>query len=110
VQHPVWAWRLGDGIVVAHPGEAYSRLQSTLRSRFPEVPITVANLTNGPGFVYLPTRDAYDRGAYQAWQTPLAPGSLERLEEHACALVTELLTAPTQPESVPCPSNPEEPA
>lgn len=92
VQHPVWAWRLGDAILVAHPGEAYSRLQTTLRSRFPGTPILVANLTNGPGFVYLPTRDAYDRGAYQAWQTPLRAGSLDRLEQRAIELVADLLT------------------
>lgn len=92
VQHPVWAWRLGDAVIVGHPGEAYSRLQTTLRARFPETPIVVMNLTNGPGFVYLPTRDAYDRGAYQAWQTPLAPGALDLLEEHAVAVVAALLT------------------
>lgn len=91
VQHPVWAWRLGDAVIVGHPGEAYSRLQTTLRARFPEVPIVVMNLTNGPGFVYLPTRDAYDRGAYQAWQTPLAPGALDLLEEHAVEVVAALL-------------------
>lgn len=91
VPHPVWAWRLGDAIIVGHPGEAYSTLQTTLRARFPETPIVVMNLTNGPGFVYLPTRDAYDRGAYQAWQTPLAPGALELLVEHATAVVTDLL-------------------
>ncbi|MGM1018295.1 MAG: hypothetical protein ACQEW8_12240 [Actinomycetota bacterium] len=91
VQHPVWAWRLGDAIVVAHPGEAYSRLQRTLRDRFADTPIVVMNLTNGPGFVYLPTREAYARGAYQAWQTPLASGALERLEEHAIQLVERLL-------------------
>jgi hypothetical protein len=49
------------------------------------------NLTNGPGFVYLPTRDAYDRGAYQAWQTPLAPGALELLVEHAADAIADLL-------------------
>lgn len=91
VQHPVWAWRLGDAVLVGHPGEAYSRLQRTLRERFPGVPIVVMNLTNGPGFVYLPTRQAYERGAYQSWQTPLAPGGLELLEEHASALVAHLL-------------------
>lgn len=91
VQHPVWAWRLGDAVIVGHPGEAYSRLQTTLRARFPETPIVVMNLTNGPGFVYLPTRDAYDRGAYQAWQTPLAPGALELLEEHVVGVVAALL-------------------
>lgn len=92
VRHPVWAWRLGDAVIVGHPGEAYSRLQTTLRSRFPETPIVVMNLTNGPGFVYLPTRDAYDRGAYQAWQTPLAPGALDLLEQHAVEVVADLLT------------------
>ncbi|MHC9046914.1 hypothetical protein ACYX8G_20195 [Microbacterium saperdae] len=91
VQHPVWVWRLGDAIIVGHPGEAYSLLQTTLRDRFPGTPIVVMNLTNGPGFVYLPTRDAYDRGAYQAWQTPLAPGALELLVEHAAAAIADVL-------------------
>jgi hypothetical protein len=91
VRHPVWVWRLGDAIIVGHPGEAYSLLQTTLRDRFPETPIVVMNLTNGPGFVYLPTRDAYDRGAYQAWQTPLAPGALELLVEHAADAIADLL-------------------
>lgn len=91
VQHPVWMWRLGDAVIVGHPGEAYSRLQTTLRARFPGTPIVVMNLTNGPGFVYLPTREAYERGAYQAWQTPLAPGALDLLEEHACRAVAALL-------------------
>lgn len=91
VQHPVWAWHLGDAVIVGHPGEAYSRLQTALRARFPETPIVVMNLTNGPGFVYLPTRDAYERGAYQAWQTPLAPGALDLLEEHAVVVVAALL-------------------
>ncbi|QYH36365.1 hypothetical protein [Salinibacterium sp. M195] len=91
VQHPVWAWRVGDAVFVGHPGEAYSKLQIVLRERFPLNPIVVVNLTNGPGFVYLPTTDAYERGAYQAWQTPLKPGSLERLEAFSIQLVEELL-------------------
>ncbi|WP_197683656.1 hypothetical protein [Jiangella alkaliphila] len=91
VEHPVWAWRLGDALLVAHPGEAYSQLQRGLRARFPDRPVLVLNLTNGPGFVYLPTREAYRRGAYQSWQTPLAAGSLERLEAHAAGLLDVLL-------------------
>ncbi|QIZ97645.1 hypothetical protein [Leifsonia sp. PS1209] len=91
VEHPVWTWLLGDAVVVAHPGEAYSRLQRTLRSAFPGRPVVVMNLTNGPGFVYLPTRDAYERGAYQAWQTPLAPGSLDRLEEAAVSAIRTII-------------------
>ncbi|WP_243228746.1 hypothetical protein [Microbacterium sp. CIAB417] len=92
VRHPVWAWRLGDAIIVGHPGEAYSLLQRALRARFPDVALIVMNLTNGPGFVYLPTTDAYERGGYQAWQTPLAPGALEELIEHAAELIRGLLT------------------
>ncbi len=91
VEHPVWTWLLGDAVVVAHPGEAYSRLQRTLRSAFAGRPVVVMNLTNGPGFVYLPTRDAYKRGAYQAWQTPLAPGSLDRLEDAAVSAIRTII-------------------
>ncbi|WP_203417048.1 hypothetical protein [Jiangella ureilytica] len=96
VAHPVWAWRLGDALLVAHPGEAYSRLQRDLRARFPGRPVLVLNLTNGPGFVYLPTADAYDRGAYQSWQTPLAAGALELLTTHAGAMLDELTEEPTE--------------
>ena len=91
VQHPTWVWRVGEALLVAHPGEAYSRLQRTVRAHAGTRPVVVANLTNGPGFVYLPTQEAYDVGAYQAWQSPLAPGSLERLERHACAVVDDVL-------------------
>lgn len=90
VQYPVWAWRWGGIVLVAHPGEAYSQLQLTLRKAFPHLSVVVMNLTNGPGFVYLPTAEAYRADAYQAWQTPLASGSLERLEQYAIDLVSNL--------------------
>ncbi|MFW6598074.1 hypothetical protein ACQBAU_16555 [Propionibacteriaceae bacterium Y2011] len=90
VQHPVWVWQLGSALLVAHPGEAYSPLQLELRNHAGDRPVLVANLTNGPGFVYLPTRHAYEVNAYQAWQTPLAPGSLERLTSHACNRIDAL--------------------
>ncbi|TGJ94734.1 hypothetical protein DLJ96_18150 [Actinotalea fermentans ATCC 43279 = JCM 9966 = DSM 3133] len=94
VEHPTWVWQIGDGFLVAHPGEAYSRFQRTVREHAGDHPVVVANLTNGPGFVYLPTDQAYVRGAYQAWQSPLAPGSLARLEQHANHLVDTLATTP----------------
>ena len=105
VPHPTWVWRVGEALLVAHPGEAYSRLQRTVRAHAGTRPVVVANLTNGPGFVYLPTREAYDVGAYQAWQSPLAPGSLERLERHACAVVDDVLagTAAWPPPARPAP-------
>jgi hypothetical protein len=75
--HPAWVWQLGDAVVVAHPGEAYSAFQVALRARFPGRPVIVANLTNGPGSAYLPDAGAYDRDRYQVWQTVLASGALE---------------------------------
>lgn len=104
VAHPVWVWRFGDAVFVAHPGEAYSRLQTALRERFPGIPIVVMNLTNGPGFVYLPTAEAYARGAYQAWQTPLAPGALDLLIDHAAEGVAAVLAAPTAFAHTPTPT------
>lgn len=97
VEHPTWVWQIGDGFLVAHPGEAYSRFQRTVREHAGDRPVVVANLTNGPGFVYLPTDQAYVRGAYQAWQSPLAPGSLARLEQHANHLIDTLAATTPAP-------------
>lgn len=84
-RHPVWVWRIGDAALVAHPGEAHSPLQTELRRRHPELAVMVLNCTNGPGFVYLPPREAYRRAIYQVWQTQLAPGCLEALIDAADA-------------------------
>lgn len=91
VDHPVWVWRLGNAVLVAHPGEAYSLLQTELRRRFPDHHLIVSNLANGPGFVYLPTPKAYGLGTYQSWQTVLAEGSLERLIDRATVAIRDLL-------------------
>jgi len=91
VTHPFWAARIGGALLFAHPGEAYSYLQRALRNRFPGVPVVVMNLTNGPGFVYVPTKSAYEHGAYPAWQSALAAGSLERLESRAVEVLQDLL-------------------
>lgn len=95
VDHPVWVWRLGDAVLVAHPGEAYSLLQTELRRRFPDHHVVVSNLANGPGFVYLPTPKAYGMGTYQSWQTVLAEGSLERLIDRSTEVIRDLLQGPS---------------
>lgn len=76
-----WIWQLGDAVIVAQSGEAFSYLQTELRRRHPERMIIVMNLVNGPCYGYLPTREAFDHDRYQVWQTLLAPGSLEELVE-----------------------------
>ena len=82
-KHPLHIWRLGEAVIVAHPGEAYSDLQLELRRRHPHLAVAVLNLTNAPGFMYLPPRSAYADDRYQVWQTLAEPGSLERLIEAA---------------------------
>lgn len=77
--HPVWIWMWGDAVIVGQPGEAYSYFQTELRRRHPDRVIFVLNCTNGPGYMYLPTPDSYERNRYQAWQTLLAPGALEKI-------------------------------
>jgi hypothetical protein len=90
VTHPMWAVRIGGALLFAHPGEAYSCFQQELRARFSGTPLAVLNLTNGPGFVYVPDDSAYRRNAYQAWQTPLAAGALAQLTEAAGQLLGTL--------------------
>ncbi|QJU55281.1 hypothetical protein SCB71_19840 [Herbiconiux sp. KACC 21604] len=88
--HPLFVWRIGDAVLVAQPGEAYSLLQTELRRRHPRFAVAVLNLTNGPGFMYLPPADAYDRDRYQVWQTLLARGSLERVIDAADDIIASL--------------------
>jgi hypothetical protein len=79
IDYPVWVWQLGEAVVVAHPGEAYSWLARTLRTALAPRPVLVANLTNGAGAFYLPPAGAYARPSYTVGQTPAGPGSLEAI-------------------------------
>jgi hypothetical protein len=88
---PVWVWRAGDAMLLGHPDEAYSLLQTELRRRFPDRAVAVMNVVNGPYCGYLPPADLYDKDMYQVWQTPFDRGSLERLVR-ACAASIESLS------------------
>lgn len=88
--HPVWIWQWGDAVIVGQPGEAYSYFQMELRRRHPNRVIFVLNCTNGPGYMYLPTPEAYSRLRYQAWQTLLAPGALELITDEVSAAISKL--------------------
>jgi hypothetical protein len=88
--HPVWITQVGDAVIVGHPGEAYSVMQTELRRRHPDRCILVANCTNGPGYMYLPERSAYDRLRYQVWQTLLGPGALEAVIDAVDGAIAEL--------------------
>ncbi len=88
---PLWLWEVGDAILIAHPNEAYSALQTTLRARFPEKAIIVMNVTNGH-FGYLPPADLYEHEVYSVWQSPFGAGCLEHLIETAEHRILTLLS------------------
>lgn len=74
---PIWAWRLGEALLLAVPNEPYSVFQVELRRRFAGTPLLVLMTTNG-GVGYLPPRETYGSARYQEQQSPYAPGCLER--------------------------------
>ena len=82
----IYAWRIGDAILVGSCCEPYSILQRELRRRFPERTILCMNLING-SIGYLPPADLYDTEVYPVWQTPFDRGCLEAtIEAMACAI------------------------
>ena len=89
---PLWLWELGDAILIAHPNEAYSALQTSLRAVYPHKAIVVLNVTNGH-FGYLPPADLYEYEIYSVWQSPFGPGCLEHLIETAQHRINDLMNA-----------------
>jgi hypothetical protein len=73
---PVYAWRVGDAVLVGSCCEPYSLLQQELRRRFPGQTILCMNLVNG-SIGYLPPAARYDEVVYPVWQTPFDRGSFE---------------------------------
>ncbi len=86
---PLYLWRLGAAALVAAPNELYSSFQVNLRAEFPGLALLVLGVTNGT-LGYLPPRDTYGKGIYQEWQSPYAPGCLEKTTAEAIAGVREL--------------------
>jgi hypothetical protein len=86
---PIRVWRLGPAAIVASQNEPYSLLQTTLRQRFPNIPLIVMALTNGT-VGYMPPAETYGQGRYQEWQSPYLPGNLEMLIEKATRGIQQL--------------------
>jgi hypothetical protein len=88
---PASAWRVGEAVWVTIGSEIYSAFQTTLRARFPGVPILVTPLTNDSDASYLPPRELYGRGIYQEEIAILAPGCLEAVTEKTARRIEALL-------------------
>lgn len=52
-----------------------------LRRRNPNLMLLFLDMTNGPGYIYVPTRIAYEQNTYQSQQSLLAPGGFELMLE-----------------------------
>ncbi len=85
----IYAWRIGDAVLVGSCCEPYSILQRELRRRFPDRTVICMNLING-SIGYLPPLEHYDRDVYQVWQTPFDRGSLERTIERMSEAIETL--------------------
>jgi hypothetical protein len=88
---PIYAWRIGDAVLVGSCCEGYSVLQRELRRRFPVATILCMNLVNG-SIGYLPPAELYDAEVYAVWQTPFDRGSLERMLEAMTEAICEVLS------------------
>ena len=91
---PIWAWRLGEALLLAVPNEPYSVFQVELRRRFAGTPVFVLMTTNG-GVGYLPPSETYGTGRYQEQQSPFAAGCLEQALEAAAEALERLRPSPT---------------
>lgn len=88
---PVYAWRIGDAVLVGTCCEPYSILQQELRRRFSKHTILCMNLING-SLGYLPPADLYDTEVYPVWQTPFERGSLEHTLQSMTQSIRDVLT------------------
>jgi hypothetical protein len=86
---PIYAWRIGDALLVAQPNEAYSWFQQELRRRLAPRTLAVLNLSNG-SCGYLAPAALYAEDIYAVWQSPFAAGGLEALVERAAAVLETL--------------------
>jgi hypothetical protein len=86
----VWAWRIGDALILGSPAEPYSWIQQSLRERFPANAIAWINCLNG-AIGYLAPAGVYGKEMYQVWQSPFERGSLEALESAVAGMVQDLL-------------------
>lgn len=71
-------WRFGNLGLVTMPGELFSGLGETIRKNAPFENMIISGYSND--FLgYIPHREAYEQGGYEALSSPLAPGFGEKL-------------------------------
>lgn len=85
----VQALRIGDLALVGAPGEFFVELGLDIKRRSPFAQTMVLELAND-GVGYIPTRRAFEEGAYEPESSPYEPGFGELIVETAVGLLEEL--------------------
>ncbi|MEI6500149.1 MAG: hypothetical protein WCP21_03875, partial [Armatimonadota bacterium] len=88
----VQALRIGDGAIAATPSETFAQLGLDIKARSPYAMTAVAELCNDI-IGYVPTREAFEQGAYETFRSRWArvvPGSGEAMVEALVAMLGEV--------------------
>jgi hypothetical protein len=89
-RHPLTGWRIGDALLLAHGGEAYSDMQIELRTRFADRPVFVLNVAHlASGYLYPAALGDLD--IYPVWQSPFDREALETLIDASVRLGEALI-------------------
>jgi hypothetical protein len=85
----VTAIRIGDVAIVAAPGELFTSVGRAIRQRSPFARTMVVGYAGGH-VGYVPDREAYATGGYEALVTWLEPNAADMLVETAAAVLADL--------------------
>jgi len=91
-QTSLYALRMGDVALVGIPGEMFASLGLDIRRRSPFRHTFVIGLANG-SLGYIPDREGYELGGYQAWagwHSPFETGTGEAMVDHALDMLKDL--------------------
>lgn len=83
------AVRLGDAAILAVPGELFGSVGRAIRDRSPFAITLLVGYADGY-IGYVPDREAYESGGYEALVTWLDPGAGEVLVDEAAKLLSDL--------------------
>ena len=83
------ALKIGDLVFAGIAGEPFTEIGNRICAGSPYENTILCCLTNGSGG-YIPTRQAYDEGGYEAGSSALRPGSDDILVESMCDLLKKL--------------------
>jgi len=88
--HRLIGWRIGDALLLAHGGEAYSDMQIKLRKRFAGRPVFVLNVADlANGYLYPAALSELD--IYPVWQSPFDGHALQTLIDASAELGETLI-------------------